>query len=46
MLDGQGTDKMRSNGNNLDSSPLSMQGLNLVIGVVLYMEELHMMLSW
>jgi hypothetical protein len=35
MLDGQGTDKMRFNGNNIDSSSVSMQGLNLVNGVVL-----------
>jgi hypothetical protein len=38
--------KLRFNGSNIDSSPVSMQGLNLVIGVVLYMEELHVMLSW
>jgi hypothetical protein len=36
---------MRFDGNNIDSSPVSMQCLNLVIGVVLYVEELHMMLS-
>jgi hypothetical protein len=38
--------QIRFNGNNIDSRPVSRQGLNLVIGVVLYMEELQMMLSW